>query len=102
MASSRSPNPSNDIAVFQTYVDLINSDRETIWARHNALLVANSLILASPRHQPGRAMGRQMGVPVASCCRSHHKCGVVCNYDSSLEHIEAARPYCRIIHIALL
>jgi hypothetical protein len=35
---------SNEIAVFQAYVDLINSERETIWARHNALLVANSLI----------------------------------------------------------
>src|SRR5438876_8283190 len=40
-------NPSDEIAVFQTYIDLINSERETIWARHNALLVANSLIIGA-------------------------------------------------------
>jgi hypothetical protein len=34
-------------ALFQAYVDLINSERETIWARHNALLVANSLIVGA-------------------------------------------------------
>jgi hypothetical protein len=33
--------------LFQAYVDLINSERETIWARHNALLVANSLIVGA-------------------------------------------------------
>ncbi len=33
--------------MFQAYVDLINSERETIWARHNALLVANSLIVGA-------------------------------------------------------
>ena len=38
---------SDEIAVFQAYIDLINSERETIWARHNALLVANSLIIGA-------------------------------------------------------
>jgi hypothetical protein len=38
---------SDEIAVFQAYVDLINSERETIWARYNALLVANSLIIGA-------------------------------------------------------
>ena len=33
--------------LFQAYVDLVNSERETIWARHNALLVANSLIVGA-------------------------------------------------------
>jgi hypothetical protein len=37
----------DEIAVFQAYVDLINSERETIWARHNALLVVNSLIIGA-------------------------------------------------------
>ena len=37
----------DEIAVLQAYVDLINSERETIWARHNALLVANSLIIGA-------------------------------------------------------
>jgi len=42
------PTDSSDKAVlFQAYVDLINSERETIWARHNALLVANSLIVGA-------------------------------------------------------
>ena len=38
---------SDELAVFQAYVDLINSERETNWARNNALLVANSLILGA-------------------------------------------------------
>ena len=37
----------DEIAVLQAYVDLINSEREAIWARHNALLVANSLIIGA-------------------------------------------------------
>lgn len=47
MSDVDSANSSDEIAVFQTYVDLINSERETIWARHNALLVANSLIIGA-------------------------------------------------------
>ncbi len=47
MTANESANTSDEIAVFQAYVDLINSERETIWARHNALLVANSLILGA-------------------------------------------------------
>src|SRR6185436_5834197 len=47
MSDVDSANPSEEIAVFQAYVDLINSERETIWARHNALLVANSLIVGA-------------------------------------------------------
>ena len=38
---------SDKAVLFQAYVDLINSERETIWARHNALLVANSLIVGA-------------------------------------------------------
>jgi hypothetical protein len=38
---------SDKATLFQAYVDLINSERETIWARHNALLVANSLIVGA-------------------------------------------------------
>jgi hypothetical protein len=37
----------DEIAVLQAYIDLINSEREAIWARHNALLVANSLIIGA-------------------------------------------------------
>ncbi|HKA99461.1 MAG TPA: hypothetical protein VKD02_01675, partial [Methyloceanibacter sp.] len=36
-----------EFAVFQAYVDLINSERETLWTRHNALLLANSLIIGA-------------------------------------------------------
>ena len=38
---------SGEIAVFQAYTDLINSARETLWARHSALLLANSLIIGA-------------------------------------------------------
>jgi hypothetical protein len=38
---------SDEIAIFQVYAGLINSERETLWARHNALLLANSLIIGA-------------------------------------------------------
>ena len=38
---------SEEFAVFQAYGDLINPERETLWARHNALLLANSLIIGA-------------------------------------------------------
>ncbi len=47
MADADSASSPDEIAVFQAYIDLINSERETIWARHNALLVANSLIIGA-------------------------------------------------------
>jgi hypothetical protein len=42
----------DEIAILQAYVDLINSEREAIWARHNALLVANSLIIGALAMSP--------------------------------------------------
>lgn len=47
MPGADSAKSSDALAIFQAYVDLINSERETIWARHNALLVANSLIVGA-------------------------------------------------------
>ena len=47
MNAKDSASSSDEIAVFQAYIDLINSERETLWARHNALLVANSLIIGA-------------------------------------------------------
>ena len=47
MSGEDEASTSDEIAVFQAYIDLINSERETIWARHNALLVANSLIIGA-------------------------------------------------------
>lgn len=47
-SSDKHPASSPDgLAVFQTYTDLINSERETLWARHNALVLANSLIIGA-------------------------------------------------------
>ena len=34
-------------AIFRAYVDLVNAERGTMWARHNAMLVANSLIFSA-------------------------------------------------------
>ena len=52
-SSRKNPASSSDgLAVFQAYIDLINSERETLWARHNALLLANSLILGSLAMSP--------------------------------------------------
>ena len=47
MSGEDSISSPDEIAVLQAYIDLINSERETIWARHNALLVANSLIIGA-------------------------------------------------------
>ena len=47
MPGEDSTSSPDEIAVLQAYVDLINSEREAIWARHNALLVANSLIIGA-------------------------------------------------------
>jgi hypothetical protein len=47
MAGENSANSSDEIAVFQAYVSLINAERAAMWARHSALLVANSLILSA-------------------------------------------------------
>jgi hypothetical protein len=47
MSDEDSISSPDEIAVFQAYIDLINSERETIWARHNALLLANSLIVGA-------------------------------------------------------
>ena len=44
---AKDPISSGELAVFQTYADLVNSERATMWARHNAMLVANSLILSA-------------------------------------------------------
>jgi hypothetical protein len=47
MKAEHSASSSDEIVVFQAYANLINSERETLWARHNALLLANSLILGA-------------------------------------------------------
>jgi hypothetical protein len=47
MKNTYSPSSSDEIVLFQAYTELINSERETLWARHNALLVANSLIIGA-------------------------------------------------------
>ena len=40
MKQKPSASSSDEIAVFQAYTNLINLERETLWARHNALLLA--------------------------------------------------------------
>jgi hypothetical protein len=47
MKTKHSESSSDEIAVFQAYTALINSERETLWERHNALLLANSLIIGA-------------------------------------------------------
>jgi hypothetical protein len=52
---AKNPISSEELDVFKTYADLVNAERATLWARHNAMLVANSLILSalaiSPTHR---------------------------------------------------
>jgi len=44
----------DELAVFQAYIDLINSERETLWARHYVLPLAKSLIVASLAKSPNK------------------------------------------------
>jgi hypothetical protein len=69
MKAKGSAGSSDEIAVFQAYIDLIDSERDTIWARHNALLVANSLIIGAARHQSHGPLGEQMGGSCHAECR---------------------------------
>jgi hypothetical protein len=55
---------SDKATLFQAYVDLINSERETIWTRHNALLVANSLIVGALALTPS-ALGTSRWATIA-------------------------------------
>ena len=58
--NERRPAPdAEEFAVFQAYVDLINSERETLWARHNALLLANSLIIGALAISPAALWDNQ-------------------------------------------
>ena len=55
---AKDPISSGELAVFQTYADLVNSERATMWARHNTMLVANSLILSALAISPRPARRR--------------------------------------------
>ena len=56
-------NSSDELAVFQAYVDLINSERETNWARNNALLV-----FADPRAMIASPTGLSGQQGLTLCC----------------------------------
>ena len=60
--NEKDPSSSPDeIAVFQVYASLINSERETLWARHNALLLANSLIIGALAISPAALWQNKWG-----------------------------------------
>jgi hypothetical protein len=50
------------VAALKIYVDLINSERQAIWARTAAMLVANSFILNAIRFQPGKVEAAGVGL----------------------------------------
>ncbi len=56
-----SSSSSGEIAVFQVYASLINSERETLWARHNALLLANSLVIGALAISPAALWQNKWG-----------------------------------------
>jgi hypothetical protein len=57
-SSGKDPTSSPDgLAIFQTYTNLINSEREALWARHNALVLANSLIIGALAISPAALWG---------------------------------------------
>ena len=55
------PGSADEIATFEVYASLINSERETLWARHNALLLANSLIIGALAISPATLWQNKWG-----------------------------------------
>jgi len=66
------PCSSDEIAAFEVYASLINSERETLWARHNTLLLANSLIIGALAISPATLWQNKWG-PAASCSVGYNK-----------------------------
>ena len=69
MKAQRSASSSDEFAIFEAYVGLINSEHETLWARHNALLLANSLIIGALAISPA-ALWETMGGTCHAECRA--------------------------------
>ena len=61
MNEKDSSSSSNEIAVSQAYTNLINSEREILWGRHNALLLANSLIIGALAISPAALWQNKWG-----------------------------------------
>jgi hypothetical protein len=61
MNDKDSPNSPDEIATFEVYASLINSERGTLWARHNALLLANSLIIGALAISPATLWQNKWG-----------------------------------------
>jgi hypothetical protein len=67
MPGKDSADSSDAIAIFNAYVDLINAERATVWARHNALLVANSLIVSALAISPAALWENEWAVLAFLC-----------------------------------
>jgi hypothetical protein len=83
-------NCSDALAVFQAYVDLIKSERETNWARNNAMLVANSLILGAIIASPSGLSGPR-GLTLALRSRVPHHLGLGGDHHRRVERAHPAR-----------
>jgi hypothetical protein len=75
---------SHKATLFQAYVDLINSERETIWARHNALLVANSLIVGALALTPSAFGNGPLGDNRPHRCRAPYQLSLVSDHASRM------------------
>jgi hypothetical protein len=67
MNEKASPSSPDEIAIFEVYASLINSERETLWARHNALLLANSLIIGALAISPATLWQSKWGALAMLC-----------------------------------
>ena len=90
MATQDDDDCSAELAVFQAYIDLINSERETNWARNNALLVANSLILGAIIASPNGLTGDGADRRTAGGWVPHHG-GLGRNHHCRMERARSPR-----------
>ena len=86
-----------EFAVFQAYVDLINSERETLWARHNALLLANSLIIGALAISPAALWENKLAalaMLAAGLLVSGAWLGIAtCGWSAMRRHVELAASF---------
>jgi hypothetical protein len=96
--NEKRPAPSTEeFAVFQAYVDLINSERETLWARHNALLLANSLIIGALAISPAALWENKLAalaMLAAGLLVSGAWLGIAtCGWSAMRRHVELAASF---------
>ena len=102
MSGEDSISSPDEIAVLQAYIDLINSERETIWAPPQRTARCQFADHRRACHQPHGAVGEQMGGPCVDRSRPPHQRRVARDHAAGMVGDEAACRSCEKIRLDLL